>query len=112
MEEKQEAMSQQGEISRRHQNIVLTIVVLGTMMGALDSTIVLLAFPVINDSLRSNFVTTLWIILAYLLVISVTTTQMGRIGDIYGRSKIFNLGFAVFTVGSALCGFSPHIVLP
>jgi EmrB/QacA subfamily drug resistance transporter len=36
---------------------------------------------------------------------------MGRIGDIYGRSRIFNLGFAVFTVGSALCGFSPHIVL-
>jgi EmrB/QacA subfamily drug resistance transporter len=111
MEEKQQAMSQQEGISKRHQTIVLTIVVLGTMMGALDSTIVLLAFPVINDSLHSNFVTTIWIILAYLLVISVTTTQMGRIGDIYGRSKIFNLGFAVFTVGSALCGLSPHIVL-
>jgi EmrB/QacA subfamily drug resistance transporter len=111
MEEKQQAMSQQEGISKRHQTIVLTIVVLGTMMGALDSTIVLLAFPVINDSLHSNFVTTIWIILAYLLVISVTTTQMGRIGDIYGRSKIFNLGFAVFTVGSAICGLSPHIVL-
>ena len=104
-------MSQPEGISRRHQTIVLTIVVLGTMMGALDSTIVLLAFPVINDSLHSDFITTIWIILAYLLVISVTTTQMGRIGDIYGRSRIFNLGFAVFTVGSALCGLSPHILL-
>jgi EmrB/QacA subfamily drug resistance transporter len=111
MEENQQAMSQQGGISRRHQTIVLTIVVLGTMMGALDSTIVLLAFPVINDSLRSNFITSIWIILAYLLVIAVTTTQMGRIGDIYGRSRIFNIGFAVFTVGSALCGLSPHIFL-
>jgi EmrB/QacA subfamily drug resistance transporter len=111
MEEKQQPMNQQEGISKRHQTIVLTIVVLGTMMGALDSTIVLLAFPVINDSLNSNFVTTIWIILTYLLVISVTTTQMGRIGDIYGRSRIFNLGFAVFTVGSALCGFSSHIVL-
>jgi EmrB/QacA subfamily drug resistance transporter len=90
---------------------VLTIVVLGTLMGALDSTIVLLAFPVINDSLHSDFITTIWIILAYLLVIAVTTTQMGRIGDIYGRSRIFNLGFAIFTVGSALCGLSPHIYL-
>jgi EmrB/QacA subfamily drug resistance transporter len=99
------------EPSNRHRNIVLTIVVLGTMMGALDSTIVLLAFPVINDSLHADFITTIWIILAYLLVIAVTTTQMGRIGDIYGRSRIFNLGFAVFTVGSALCGFSPHIYL-
>jgi EmrB/QacA subfamily drug resistance transporter len=109
MEEKQQATGQQGGNSGRHQTIVLTIVVLGTLMGALDSTIVLLAFPVINDSLHSDFVTTIWIILAYLLIISVTTTQMGRIGDIYGRSKIFNLGFAIFTIGSALCGLSPHI---
>jgi EmrB/QacA subfamily drug resistance transporter len=82
---------------------------LGTLMGALDSTIVLLAFPVINDSLHSDLATSLWIILAYLLVLAVATTQMGRIGDIYGRSRIFNLGFVIFTVGSALCGFSPHI---
>ncbi len=93
----------------RHNNIVLGIVMLGTLMGALDSTIVLLAFPVINDSLHSDLATSLWIILAYLLVLAVATTQMGRIGDIYGRSKIFNLGFVIFTVGSALCGFSPHI---
>ena len=111
MEEKPQVTSQPPGISRRHQNIVLTIVVLGTLMGALDTTIVLLAFPVINDSLNSNFITSIWIILAYLLVIAVTTTQMGRIGDIYGRSKIFNIGFAVFTIGSALCGFSPHILL-
>jgi EmrB/QacA subfamily drug resistance transporter len=84
---------------------------LGTMMGALDSTIVLLAFPVINDSLHSDLATSLWIILAYLIVIAVATTQMGRIGDIYGRSRIFNLGFIIFTVGSALCGFSSHIYL-
>jgi EmrB/QacA subfamily drug resistance transporter len=84
---------------------------LGTLMGALDSTIVLLAFPTINDSLHSDLATSLWIILAYLIVLAVATTQMGRIGDIYGRSKIFNLGFVIFTVGSALCGFSPHIYL-
>jgi EmrB/QacA subfamily drug resistance transporter len=84
---------------------------LGTLMGALDSTIVLLAFPVINDSLHSDLATSLWIILAYLIVIAVATTQMGRIGDIYGRAKLFNLGFVIFTIGSALCGFSTHIYL-
>src|SRR5271157_2044400 len=110
MTEKQEAPSKQlSAIS--HTNIVLGIVMLGTLMGALDSTIVLLAFPTINDSLHSNLATSLWIILAYLLVIAVATTQMGRIGDIYGRSRIFNLGFVIFTVGSALCGFSTHIYL-
>jgi EmrB/QacA subfamily drug resistance transporter len=95
--------------SAKHNNIVLAIVMLGTMMGALDSTIVLLAFPVINDSLHSDLAISIWIILAYLLVIAVATTQMGRIGDLYGRSRIFNLGFFIFTVGSALCGFSPNM---
>jgi EmrB/QacA subfamily drug resistance transporter len=98
-------------VSPQHSSIVLGIVMLGTLMGALDSTIVLLAFPTINDSLHSDLATSLWIILAYLIVLAVATTQMGRIGDIYGRSKIFNLGFVIFTVGSALCGFSPHIYL-
>ena len=93
----------------KSQNIILVIVVLGTLMGALDSTIVLLAFPAITDGLHSDFITTIWIILTYLLVIAVTTTQLGRIGDIYGRTTMFNAGFAVFTVGSALCGFSPDI---
>lgn len=93
----------------KHSNLVLGIVMLGTLMGALDSTIVLLAFPVINDKLHSDLATSLWIILAYLIVLAVATTQMGRIGDIYGRSRIFNLGFVIFTIGSALCGFSTHI---
>ena len=97
--------------SPSHSSIVLGIVMLGTLMGALDSTIVLLAFPVINDSLHSDLATSLWIILAYLIVLAVATTQMGRIGDLYGRSRIFNLGFVIFTVGSALCGLSPHIYL-
>ncbi len=80
-------------------------------MGALDGTIVLLAFPVISDSLHSDLITTIWIILIYLLTIAVTTTQLGRLGDIYGRSRMFNIGFAVFTIGSAFCGFSTSIYL-
>ena len=109
MSEMQQAPSQPIFSSPKHSNLVLGIVMLGTLMGSLDSTIVLLAFPVINDSLHSDLATSLWIILAYILVLAVATTQMGRIGDIYGRSKLFNLGFIIFTVGSALCGFSPHI---
>jgi EmrB/QacA subfamily drug resistance transporter len=93
----------------KSQSIILVIVVLGTLMGALDSTIVLLAFPAITDGLHADFITTIWIILTYLLVIAVTTTQLGRIGDLYGRTTMFNAGFGIFTVGSALCGFSPNI---
>jgi EmrB/QacA subfamily drug resistance transporter len=95
----------------RHSNKILAIVVLGTLMGSVDVTIVLLAFPTITASLHSDFLVSIWIILAYLLVIAVTTTQVGRLGDIYGRSRMFNIGFALFTVGSALCGLSNSIYL-
>ncbi len=86
------------------------MLVLGVLMGAIDTTIVLLALPTINQALHTNLVLSVWIILAYLLVIAVATTQFGRIGDIYGRGRIFNLGFAVFTIGSFLCGLAPGII--
>lgn len=95
----------------KNQGIILSIIVVGTLMGAVDSTIVLLAFPTITARLHSNFITALWIILAYLLVLAVTTTQFGRMGDLFGRSKMFNLGFVFFTVGSVFCGFSGTIAL-
>lgn len=95
----------------QRKNLILFILVLGTLMGALDSTVVLLAFPTITKSLNSDLITTIWIIIIYLLVLAVTTTQLGRLGDLFGRGRMFNLGFAIFTVGSALCGFSTSIYL-
>ena len=48
----------------------------------------------------------IWVLLAYLLVITVLGTQVGRMGDMFGRVRMYNLGFAVFTIGSLLCGIS------
>jgi EmrB/QacA subfamily drug resistance transporter len=93
------------------QKIIMFIVMLGTLMGSLDSTIVILAFPTISQSLHADLLSTLWIILIYLLVVAVCTTQLGRLGDIYGRSRMFNMGFGVFTVGSLFCGLSTSIGL-
>jgi EmrB/QacA subfamily drug resistance transporter len=91
------------------QKIIIAVLMLGTLMGSLDSTIVILAFPTISQSLHADLLSTLWIILIYLLVVAVCTTQLGRLGDIYGRSRMFNTGFGVFTLGSLFCGFSPGI---
>ena len=90
---------------------VLTVVVMGTLMSAIDTTIVLLAIPDITNTLHTNLATSIWIILSYLLVVAILTTQLGRVGDIYGRGKMFNLGFLVFTAGSILCGASFHIYM-
>jgi len=94
-----------------HKKITLFIVMLGTLMGSLDSTIVILAFPTISQSLHADLLTTLWIILIYLLVVAVCTTQLGRLGDIFGRSRLFNTGFGIFTLGSLFCGFSGSVGL-
>jgi EmrB/QacA subfamily drug resistance transporter len=85
---------------------VLFIVVLGTLMASVDTTIVLLAFPTIAGDLHAGLAAVIWVILIYLLLTSVLTTQFGRIGDLVGRNRAYNFGFVVFTIGSALCGFS------
>ena len=78
-------------------------------MGAVDSTIVLLALPTITVDLNTQLSYSIWIIMIYLLVIAVGTTQFGRLGDIMTRKVIFNTGLGLFTVGSALCGASSGI---
>lgn len=91
------------------QKRILAVLILGTLMSAVDVTIVLLAIPQITNTLHTDLATSIWIIISYLLVVAICTTQFGRLGDIYGRGRMFNLGFIVFTVGSALCGLSPTI---
>jgi EmrB/QacA subfamily drug resistance transporter len=96
--------TQQGQSKR--ENMILTVVVIGTLMASIDSTIVLLAFPAITSALHSNISTIIWIILIYMIVVAVFSTQFGRVGDIYGRGKMFNIGFIIFTIASFFCGIA------
>ncbi len=82
----------------------------GVLMGAVDSTIVLLALPTITDAFKTQLSYSIWIIMVYLLVIAVGTTQFGRLGDIFTRKVIFNSGLGLFIFGSALCGASTDIL--
>ena len=69
-------------------------------MAAVDSTVVLLAlFPMAAD-LHSDFVTMIWVIIAYLLVNIALVLSFGRLADMYGRKLMFNIGFVIFTIGS------------
>ncbi len=88
-------------------NLILLGILIATLMSAIDTTIVILALPQMSVELQSPFLTTIWVILAYLLVLAAFTTQMGRLGDIFGRGRIFNFGFLVFIVGSAASGAAP-----
>ncbi len=92
-----------------NKTIVLAILSIGTLMAAVDTTIVLLALPSMTISLHTDLYHTIWVLLVYLLVLSVLSTQAGRIGDIVGKSKIYNLGFVVFTLSSLMCGLSTEV---
>ncbi len=87
----------------------MVVLVMAVVMAAADSTVVLLAFPDMTQTLNTNVYSSIWTIFVYMLVTAVMTTQLGKIGDVYGRAKVFNAGFGLFTIASALCGLSPNI---
>ena len=89
----------------------LSVTSVGSLMAAVDSTIVLLALLPIAEDLHSDFVVMVWVIVAYLLVNTAFVLSLGRIGDMYGRKRMYNLGFVIFTIGSALCGLSPDALM-
>lgn len=87
-------------------NLALAVIVIGVLITAVDSTIVVLALPTMMRSLHAGLSTVVWIVMAYLLVITLLATQVGRLGDMFGRVRMYELGFVVFVAGSVWCGLS------
>jgi len=92
--------------------VALSNTTIGTLMAAIDGTIVLISLPAIfrgiNIDPLTSFQYLLWILFGYSLVTSTLLVSFGRISDMYGRVRLFNLGFAIFTVGSLLCAATPN----
>lgn len=76
-------------------------------MSSLDTNIVLIALPTIASSLRGmNALDVLWVLLGYQLVVASVLVNFGRLSDIFGRVRLYKMGFAIFTIGSGLCSIS------
>ena len=92
--------------------VALSNTTIGTLMAAIDGTIVLISLPAIFRGISidplSSFQYLLWILFGYSLVTSTLLVSFGRISDMFGRVKLFNLGFAIFTAGSLLCAVTPN----
>lgn len=76
-------------------------------MALLDSNIVLISLPNIIRSLPDTPTSdAIWIIMGYILILATLLLSIGRLADINGRVRLYNLGFAIFTIGSSLCSLS------
>jgi len=86
--------------------VVLTVTTVGIFMATLDSSILVVGLPQVVVALNTNLVVGVWFITVYRLMITVLLVGIGRIADLYGRVRLYNLGFAIFTIGSLLSGLS------
>ena len=88
--------------------LVLLVLTTGFFMILLDTTIVNVAIPAMSTGLNTTLDQILWVLNAYILVYAVLLITAGRLGDLFGQRNLFALGLFIFTVASALCGFSQN----
>jgi MFS family permease len=97
----------------RYKWTALSNTTLGVFMAMLDSSIVIISLPAIfrgihlDPLLPGNIGYLLWMLMGYLVVTAVLVVTFGRIGDIFGRVRMYNLGFAIFTVASIGLSLTP-----
>ena len=89
--------------------LILAAVMLGTIMGPLDASVVNTVLPDITKFFKTDISIAQWVPTIYLLTISCLILLYGRLGDMIGYKKIFIYGLAAFTVTSVLCGVSQSI---
>lgn len=95
--------------------IVLINTTLGMFMASINQTIVLISLPAIFSGLHVDPLgpgqasLLLWMLMGYSAITTVLLVTFGRIGDMFGRVRIYNLGFVAFTIGSLLCALTPSV---
>jgi EmrB/QacA subfamily drug resistance transporter len=97
------------QFSHRQILVIYGALALGMLLAALDQTIVSTALPTIVSDLGglSHYS---WVVTAYLLASTISQPLYGKLGDLYGRKRIFQSAIAIFLVGSALCGLSQNML--
>jgi MFS family permease len=99
----------------RYKWIALSNTTLGMLVATINSSIVIISLPAIFrgihlDPLRPGNVSyLLWMLMGYLVISAVLVVAFGRLGDIYGRVRMYNAGFLIFTLASVALGFTPSV---
>ena len=83
----------------------------GTLLATIDSSIVNIAVPTLVREFNTTLSSVEWVVLSYLLTITASLLLVGRLGDMFGKKRIYQAGFVIFTIGSALCSVANSITL-
>lgn len=102
-------MADRRRIAATSPTLVLAVVLAGSFVAVLDVAIVNVAIPSIREDLHVGFGSVELVISVYALVYGCLLVTGGRLGDLYGRRRLFIAGMVVFTAASALCGAAPSI---
>lgn len=86
--------------------IALSCTTLGALFSVLNGSMLLISLPDIMKGLNTNMGIIMWIVMGYMLSLTILVPAIGRIADMFGRKKLYVSGFAIFTLGSLLCGLS------
>ncbi|EFO81445.1 drug resistance transporter, EmrB/QacA subfamily [Oscillochloris trichoides DG-6] len=89
----------------------LTAIGSGVLLSTIDGSIVNIALNTLVTAFETNLNSAEWVVLAYLLTLTCLLLLMGRLGDMFGKRRVYVAGFVIFTLASALCGLAPNIAL-
>src|SRR5580692_964770 len=103
------AMRNDGSNLQASGRIVLAATILGSSMAFIDGTVVNVALPALQNSLRASIADVQWVVESYALMLAALLLVGGSLGDMFGRRKIYVFGVAVFAAASAACGMAPNI---
>jgi EmrB/QacA subfamily drug resistance transporter len=84
----------------------LSVTTVGSFLASIQGSALIIGLPDILVNLKAEFLTVIWVLLAYLLVTTAVVPVIGRLADMFGRKNLYNAGFAIFTLGSLLAGLS------
>jgi len=89
-----------------YQWTALSVTTVGALLASIQGSALLIALPNILAELHATFLTIIWVLLGYLLIVTVLTPIIGRLADLWGRKRLYNAGFVAFTIGSLMAGLA------
>ena len=93
----------------RYKWTALAVASLGTLVGILNASTLIIALPTMMVRLNTTLIGVTWVLIVYMLILTILAPACGRLADMYGRKRLYVAGLIVFTIGSLLCGIAADV---